>query len=101
MYNIKHIKGTNEFTVGASNAGYYVRFKPNTSSNYISLSLNTTAPSYTNSSYQTNYHKQSTKIEYLTIQLVSGGLVKDTRVVPVQFAASATLEITDSIKTTV
>lgn len=101
MYNIKHIKGNNEFTVGASNAGYYVRFKPNTSSNYISLSLNTTAPSYTNSSYQTNYHKQSTKIEYLTIQLVSGGLVKDTRVVPVQFAASATLEITDSIKTTV
>lgn len=101
MYNIKHIKGTNEFTVGASNAGYYVRFKPNTSSNYISLSLNTTAPSYTNSSYQTNYHKQSTKIEYLTIQLVSSGLVKDTRVVPVQFAASATLEITDSIKTTV
>lgn len=101
MYNIKHIKGTNEFTVGASNAGYYVRFRPNTSSNYISLSLNTTAPSYTNSSYQTNYHKQSTKIEYLTIQLVSGGLVKDTRVVPVQFAASATLEITDSIKTTV
>lgn len=101
MYNIKHIKGTNEFTVGASNAGYYVRFKPNTSSNYISLSLNTTAPSYTKSSYQTNYHKQSTKIEYLTIQLVSGGLVKDTRVVPVQFAASATLEITDSIKTTV
>lgn len=101
MYNIKHIKGTNEFTVGASNAGYYVRFKPNTSSNYISLSLNTTAPSYTNSSYQTNYHKQSTKIEYLTIQLVSGGFVKDTRVVPVQFAASATLEITDSIKTTV
>lgn len=101
MYNIKHIKGDNEFTVGASNSGYYVRFKPNTSSGYISLSLNTTAPSYTNSSYQTNYHKQSTKIEYLTIQLVSGGLVKDTRVVPVQFAASATLEITDSIKTTV
>ena len=101
MYSIKHIKGTNEFTVGASNAGYYVRFKPNTSSNYISLSLNTTAPSYTNSSYQTNYHKQSTKIEYLTVQLVSDSLVKDTRVVPVQFAASATLEITDSIKTTV
>lgn len=51
MYNIKHIKGTNEFTVGASNAGYYVRFKPNTSSNYISLSLNTTAPLYTNAKF--------------------------------------------------
>lgn len=101
MYNIKHIKGTNEFTVGASNAGYYVRFKPNTSSNYISLSLNTTAPLYTNAKFQTNYHKQGTKIEYLTVQLVSDSLVKDTRVVPVQFAASATLEITDSIKTTV
>lgn len=101
MYNIKHIKGTNEFTVGASNTGYYVRFKPNTSSNYISLSLNTTAPLYTNAKFQTNYHKQGTKIEYLTVQLVSDSLVKDTRVVPVQFAASATLEITDSIKTTV
>lgn len=101
MYNIKHIKGTNEFTVGASDAGYYVRFKPNTSSNYISLSLNTTAPLYTNAKFQTNYHKQGTKIEYLTVQLVSDSLVKDTRVVPVQFAASATLEITDSIKTTV
>lgn len=101
MYNIKHIKGTNEFTVGASNAGYYVRFKPNTSSNYISLSLNTTAPLYTNAKFLTNYHKQGTKIEYLTVQLVSDSLVKDTRVVPVQFAASATLEITDSIKTTV
>lgn len=101
MYNIKHIKGTNEFTVGASNAGYYVRFKPNTSSNYISLSLNTTAPLYTNAKFQPNYHKQGTKIEYLTVQLVSDSLVKDTRVVPVQFAASATLEITDSIKTTV
>ena len=101
MYNIKHIKGNNEFTVGASNAGYYVRFKPNTSSNYINLSLNTTAPLYTNAKFQTNYHKQGTKIEYLTVQLVSDSLVKDTRVVPVQFAASATLEITDSIKTTV
>lgn len=101
MYNIKHIKGNNEFTVGASDAGYYVRFKPNTSSNYINLSLNTTAHLYTNAKFQTNYHKQSTKIEYLTIQLVSDSLVKDTRVVPVQFAASATLEITDSIKTTV
>lgn len=101
MYNIKHIKGNSEFTVGASNAGYYVRFKPNTSSNYISLSLNTTAPLYTNAKFQTNYHKQGTKIEYLTVQLVSDSLVKDTRVVPVQFAASATLEITDSIKTTV
>lgn len=101
MYNIKHIKGNNEFTVGASNAGYYVRFKTNTSSNYINLSLNTTAPLYTNAKFQTNYHKQGTKIEYLTVQLVSDSLVKDTRVVPVQFAASATLEITDSIKTTV
>ena len=51
MYNIKHIKGNNEFTVSASNAGYYVRFKPNTSSNYISLSLNTTAPLYTNAKF--------------------------------------------------
>ncbi len=101
MYNIKHIKGNNEFTVGASDAGYYVRFKPNTSSNYINLSLNTTAHLYTNAKFQTNYHKQGTKIEYLTVQLVSDSLVKDTRVVPVQFAASATLEITDSIKTTV
>lgn len=101
MYNIKHIKGNNEFTVGASDAGYYVRFNPNTSSNYINLSLNTTAPLYTNAKFQTNYHKQGTKIEYLTVQLVSDSLVKDTRVVPVQFAASATLEITDSIKTTV
>lgn len=102
MYNIRHIKGTNEFAVSASTSGYYVRFKPNTSSSYTNLSVNTTTPNYTNTSYQTNYHKQSTKIEFLTIQLVSsGGLVKDTKVIPVQFAASATLEITDSIKTTV
>ena len=46
---------------------YYVRFKPNTSSSYTNLSVNTTTPIYTNTSYQTNYHKQSTKIEYLTI----------------------------------
>lgn len=102
MYNIRHIKGADEFAVSASTSDYYVRFKPNTSSSYTNLSVNTTTPIYTNTSYQTNYHKQSTKIEYLTIQLVSsGGLVKDTKVIPVQFAASATLEITDSIKTTV
>ena len=102
MYNIRYIKGTNEFAVSASTSGYYVRFKPNTSSSYTNLSVNTTTPNYTNTSYQTNYHKQSTKIEFLTIQLVSsGGLVKDTKVIPVQFAASATLEITNSIKTTV
>ena len=57
MYNIRYIKGTNEFAVSASTSGYYVRFKPNTSSSYTNLSVNTTTPNYTNTSYQTNYHK--------------------------------------------
>lgn len=101
QYNIKHIKGTTIYTIAAQTSGYYVRFKPNTTTTYTNLSVNTAAPNYTNTSYQTNYHKQTSKIEYLTVQLVCAGLVKDTKVVPVQFAASAALEITDSIKTTV
>lgn len=101
QYNIKHIIGSTIYSVSANTSGYYVRFKPNTSSTYTNLSVGTAAPNYTNTSYQTNYHKQTSKIEYLTVQLVNGGLIKDTKVVPVQFAASAALEITDSIKTTV
>ncbi len=101
QYSIRHIKGSSSFLVQASDSGYYVRFRPNTTSSYTKLSVNTLAPAYSNTVYQTNYHKQSTKIEYLTVQLVSASIVKDTKVIPVQFAASATLEITDSIKTTV
>ena len=101
QYNIKHIKGTTIYTVAAQTSGYYVRFKPNTTTTYTNLSVGTTAPNYTNTSYQTNYHKQTSKIEYLTVQLLYNGVIKDSKVVPVQFAASAALEITDSIKTTV
>lgn len=101
LYNIKHIKGVDEFDVYANTSGYYVRFKPNTYSNYINLSVDTKAPSYINANFQTNYHKQSKKIEYLIVELVSSNIVKDTKTISVQFAASASLEITDSIKTTV
>lgn len=101
QYQITHIKGSTSYTVEASTSNYYVRFKPNTSSGYTNLSVGSTTPSYSNTSYQTNYHKQNSKIEYLTVQLMYGSTVKDTKVVPVQFAASAALEITDSIKTTV
>ena len=102
QYRIQHIKGSSTFLVSASTSGYYVRFKTNISSTYVGLSVNTVTPSYTNTSYQTNYHKLSSKIEFLTVQLVtSAGVVKDTKIIPVQFAASASLEITDSIKATV
>lgn len=101
MYNIKYIIGADEIAIVADTSRYYVRFKPNTESTFTNLSVNTKSPSYVNAKYQYGYHKQSKKIEYITVQLVSSGIVKDTRAIPVQFTASAALEITDSIKTTV
>ncbi len=100
-YRIQYIKGANAYFVFSSSNDYFVRFKTNLNSSYVTLSVNTATPTYTNTAYQTDYHKQTSKIEYLIVELVSSSVVKDTKIIPVQFAASAALEITDSIKATV
>ena len=75
-----------------------------------SLSKNTQRPSYTNSTYQRNWSESDDKLEYLQVELVipdesseliDAATVIDKRVVYVKYAASAQLQITDSIKATV
>ena len=111
QYNIQHIVGSTISNVSANTestiGNYYVRFRTNTTTTYTNLSSGTTAPNYTNSSYQQNYHQQTTQIAYFIIQLVrvtstSGSVtIVDRVIVPVVFAAGATLQITDEIQATV
>ena len=111
QYNIQHIVGSTISNISANTestiGNYYVRFRTNTTTTYTNLSSGTTAPNYTNSSYQQNYHQQTTQIAYFIIQLVrvtstSGSVtIVDRVIVPVVFAAGATLQITDEIQATV
>lgn len=102
-YQIAHVSGSSVTTVTATTSDYWVRVKPNNSSTYYNLSTNTTTPNYTNASFITNYHKQTSKPTYFTVYLVSGSsaVVKDQKTVSVIFDAGATLEVTDEINATV
>lgn len=111
QYNISHIVGSTATNINANTAStignHYVRFKPNTSSTYTKLSSGSSAPVYTNQSYQTNYHQQSSPVANFTIELVrvtstSGAVaVEDQTIIPVIFAASATLQVADEINAVV
>lgn len=102
QYNIVHIKGSTAETITSSSNGYYIRFNPNNTSTYYSLSTSTTNPSYTSSSFMYNYHTSSSKPTYLSVYLYnSGGSIVDRRTVTVTFDAGATLEVTDKITATV
>lgn len=85
----------------ANTSGYYVRFRPSNDTSYTYLSITTNTPTYTNTSYLTNYHLQSDPPQYFLIELVHDGAVLDSRLVNVIFSAGATLNVTDSINTTV
>lgn len=102
-YQIAHVSGSSVTTVTATTSGYWVRVKPNNTNTYYNLSTNTTTPNYTNTSFITNYHKQTSKPTYFTVYLVSGSsaVVKDQKTVSVIFDAGATLEVTDEINATV
>ena len=102
-YQIAHVSGSSVTTVTATTSGYWIRVEPNNSSNYYYLSTNTTTPNYTNASFITNYHKQTSKPTYFTVYLVYGysAVVKDQKTVSVIFDAGATLEVTDEINATV
>ena len=83
QYNIQHIKGSTITNVTANTAAtvgnHYVRFRRNTTTTYTNLSNNTTSPIYTNTSYQTNYHTQTTLIEeavFAWLQLLGEGNLK-------------------------
>lgn len=90
-YNIQHIKGN---TVTNINAGdYYVRFKTNTNSTYINLSTGNSTPSYINLNYQKDYHKAQTRVIYITVELIKGNIVLDSRLVNVILQPAATFEI--------
>lgn len=103
QYQIIHIKGSTTETITASKSGYWVRVKPDNSNTYYDLSVNTTTPTYTNTSYLKDYHKATSKPIYFTAYLVYGtsATVKDRSTIPVVFDAAATLTITDNIKSTV
>ena len=102
-YQIAHVSGSSVTTVTATTSGYWVRVKPNNTNTYYNLSTNTNTPNYTNTSFITNYHKQTSKPTYFTVYLVSGSsaVVKDQKTVSVIFDAGATLEVTDEINATV
>ena len=101
QYNIQYINGASISNVTATTSGYYVRFHTDINATNTNLSLNTTSPSYTNTTYLTNYHKASSKPTFLTVELVNGSSIIDRSIVPIIFAAGATLEITDTITSTV
>lgn len=103
QYQIAHVSGSSITTVTANTSGYWIRFKRNDNSTYYNLSTSTTSPAYTNNSFITSYHTQSSKPIYLQVYLVYGSnaTVVDQSIVNVVFDASATLEITNEIKTTV
>ena len=103
QYQIAHIKGGSITTVSANSSGYWIRFKRNDNSTYYNLSTGTETPSYTNNSFITNYHQQSSKPIYLTVYLVYGSnaTVKEQKTIAIIFDAGATLEITDNITSTV
>lgn len=98
-YNVRYIQGANGNNINATTAGYYVRFRPNTSNTNTSLSTNTATPLYDNANYQTNYYKQSNKITYFTVELVKGNQILDTRVVTVILLPAATFDIKQATDT--
>lgn len=103
-YNIIKQDGTAITTLTASTSNYYVRFRPyklNGSGSTVNLSVNTTTPSYSNNEYQDDWSDRNDALQYVVVELVKGSTVYDKRIVNVILSASATLEITDSIKTTV
>lgn len=103
-YNIIKQDGTTITTLTASTSDYYVRFRPyklNGSGSTVNLSVNTTTPSYSNNEYQDDWSSRNDALQYVIVELVKGSTVYDKRIVNTILSASASLEITDSIKTTV
>ena len=101
QYQIVYVKGNTSSTITASSSGYKIKVLPNNSSTYYTLSYSS-SPSYSNTSFQTNYHTASSKPTYFTVYLYNAsGVIKDRRIVTVVFNAAATLTITDSIQSTV
>lgn len=94
-YQIIHIVGANASTITASSGGYYVRIKDNTQNSYINLSYSS-QPSYTKKAYLQQYgNNRNEDTEYFEVQLMNGNQILDRRIVTVQMAALAVLEITD------
>ena len=102
------------YTLERATDNMWVRFYPHytTMQQMIStpLSKNTQRPSYSNNTYQRNWSEADEKLEYLQVELVipdtsseliDAATVIDKRIVYTKYAASAQLEITDSIKATV
>lgn len=100
-YQIIHIVGANASTITASSGGYYVRIKDNTQNSYINLSYSS-QPSYTKKAYLQQYgNNRNEDTEYFEVQLMNGNQILDRRIVTVQMAALAVLEITDQIRSRV
>lgn len=102
QYNIVHIKGNTAEEITSSSSGYYIKFNPNHTSTYYSLSTGTTYPSYESTNFMSNYHTTGYRPTYLSVRLYNrGGSPVDIRTVTVTFDAGATLEVTDKITATV
>lgn len=103
-YNIVHVKGATTETIYATQSGYHVLLIPNNATQshmYDICSYNTYSPSYTNTSYQTNYLNQSSKTLWLRAQLVYGSshspIEGVTSFIPVIMSASAGLDINEDL----
>jgi hypothetical protein len=110
-YNIIKQDG-NSYTMVQATDNLYVHFYPYYQQTIqfrpTQLSRNTVRPAYSNNSYQRDWSTASDKLEYLQVELVippttqyAVETVIDKRIVYVKYAASAELEITNSIKATV
>ena len=92
-YNILHIVGSSISQVNATSNGYHISFTTDTSSTVYNLSVNTTTPSYSQSTFMANYHTAASKPTYLIVNLYNGSELLDTRTVNVIFNADALLSV--------
>jgi len=73
QYNIHHINGNTTEVVNSSASGYHIRFRRNdVSSTYYPLSTGVSNPNFTDNSFITNFHNQTSKPDYLIVYLCYG-----------------------------
>lgn len=100
QYNIHHVNGNTTEVVNSSASGYHIRFRRNdVSSTYYSLSNGVSNPNYTNNSFITNFHNQTSKPDYLIVELCQGSshTVLKQRIVPLVYNTGLLFDINASL----
>lgn len=102
-YNIQHITGNTIETVSAANTttGYNIRFRTNKTATYYNLSTGTTTPTFTNTSFMTNYHTNANKPDYIIVELCRGKdnnkTVLEQKIIPVAYNNQAIFDINQEL----